>query len=160
MTSAIPPSEPKAVVRAARNKCAETQGTFAKRLCRCQGEISKYESGKVNPPGDVIMHCMNILRSNEPPPPVHSSTEEEDPPLPEKLGQSSPVTRESHVSRQTPQISEPKTDAWSTVDQAMQQLAQALAAARMPPQTIPASRVPAPSTPLSSTPTGNLGEPE
>jgi len=154
MTSAAPPSEPKAVVRAARRKCAETQGIFAMRLGRCQGEISKYESGKVSPPGKIIMRCMNILNSNESTPSA-SFPAEKARSRSEKLGQSSPTSRDSGMSRKTPQISDPEADAWLTVDQAMQQLTQALAAARMSPQITSPSRAS-----LSSTPTDNLEEPE
>lgn len=37
------------------------QRVFAKRLNVSQASLSKYEQGKVNPPGNVVFHCMNIL---------------------------------------------------------------------------------------------------
>jgi predicted transcriptional regulator len=41
-----------------------SQGEFAKIIERSQGIVSKYESGKVKPPADVIMHCMHNLESS------------------------------------------------------------------------------------------------
>jgi transcriptional regulator with XRE-family HTH domain len=48
-------------VRAARQKLRCSQHEFADFIKRSQGVVSKYESGKVSPPADVIMHCMHIL---------------------------------------------------------------------------------------------------
>lgn len=49
------------VIRYARNVSGLTQKEFGKSLGRTQGEISKYERGTVDPPGSIIIHCMNIL---------------------------------------------------------------------------------------------------
>jgi len=41
-----------------------SQQEFGIEIGKNQGVVSRYESGEVAPPGDVIMHCMHIL---EPP---------------------------------------------------------------------------------------------
>jgi transcriptional regulator with XRE-family HTH domain len=49
------------LVRRARLKIGQTQGGFGRILGKSQGVVSKYESGKTEPPGEIVMHCMNIL---------------------------------------------------------------------------------------------------
>jgi len=51
------------VVKKARVICSLTQKEFAKLLGRAQSEVSKYERNLVDPPGSLIMHCMNIIDS-------------------------------------------------------------------------------------------------
>lgn len=55
-----PPSSAE-IVKQARLLRGLTQGDFGAEIGRNQGVISKYEAGRVKPPGDVIIHCMNIL---------------------------------------------------------------------------------------------------
>lgn len=40
-----------------------TQSEFGARIGRPQSLVSKYERGQVEPPGRVVMHCMNILNA-------------------------------------------------------------------------------------------------
>lgn len=49
------------LISSARKAKAMSQKEFAAHVCKSQPLISKYESGKVKPPLDVYMHCMNIL---------------------------------------------------------------------------------------------------
>ncbi|AVO30098.1 helix-turn-helix domain-containing protein [Stenotrophomonas maltophilia] len=49
------------LVRRARLHCGDSQQKFALRLGKSQAVVSRYESGKVDPPGNVVMHCMHIL---------------------------------------------------------------------------------------------------
>ena len=49
------------LVTAARAKTKLSQREFGERVGKSQGLISKYESGSVAPPANVIIHCMNIL---------------------------------------------------------------------------------------------------
>lgn len=51
------------IVRQARMVSGLTQNQFAKSIHRTQGEVSKYENGMVDPPGSIIMHCMNIIQA-------------------------------------------------------------------------------------------------
>lgn len=53
------------IIKEARLKCGLTQKKFAKRLGKAQSEISKYERGSVDPPGSIIIHCMNIIEGNK-----------------------------------------------------------------------------------------------
>lgn len=49
------------LVRQARVQRGLTQGLFAEEIRRSQGLVSKYEAGRVEPPAEVLMHCLNIL---------------------------------------------------------------------------------------------------
>ena len=55
---------PGALVKAARRSKAQTQKEFALSVDSCQSLISKYEHGLVDPPGMLLIHCMNILSPN------------------------------------------------------------------------------------------------
>lgn len=50
------------LIREARIKTGLNQARFASTLGKSQSLISKYESGLVYPPGEVIMRCMHITR--------------------------------------------------------------------------------------------------
>jgi transcriptional regulator with XRE-family HTH domain len=50
------------IIKEARKKKGFTQSKFAKFLNRAQSEVSKYERGLVDPPGSIIIHCMNIIK--------------------------------------------------------------------------------------------------
>jgi transcriptional regulator with XRE-family HTH domain len=50
-----------ALVRRARRHNGDSQKEFARRLGKSQAVISRYEAGKVDPPGGVVMQCMHIL---------------------------------------------------------------------------------------------------
>ncbi|MEZ2416369.1 multiprotein-bridging factor 1 family protein [Luteibacter sp. RCC_6_2] len=56
------------IIKQARTKSGLSQGDFGHTLGKSQGVISRYEKGTVTPPGDVLMHCMNILRGDVHPP--------------------------------------------------------------------------------------------
>jgi len=49
------------LVGRARRKLGLKQGQFAAKLGKSQGVVSRYENGEVEPPGEVMMHCMHIL---------------------------------------------------------------------------------------------------
>ncbi|TPD95128.1 helix-turn-helix domain-containing protein [Stenotrophomonas maltophilia] len=51
------------LVARARRKLGLKQGQFAVSLGKSQGVVSRYEKGEVEPPGEVMMHCMHILAS-------------------------------------------------------------------------------------------------
>lgn len=51
----------KDVVTRARQKKGLNQADFGALFGKSQGEISRYESGEVRPPSDVLMHCMHEL---------------------------------------------------------------------------------------------------
>jgi transcriptional regulator with XRE-family HTH domain len=68
--SAPPNPEMAQLVRSARQKTGLSQEVFARVIGRSQAVVSKYESGKVSPPGGVIIHCMNIMKPSEPAPNV------------------------------------------------------------------------------------------
>ena len=53
------------LVGKARQKLGLKQKHFAEKLGKSQGVVSRYEKGEVEPPGEVIMHCMQILGSGE-----------------------------------------------------------------------------------------------
>lgn len=55
------------LVRTARKTKGLTQSEFAEELGRAQSLVSKYERGDVEPPGSVVIHCMNIVRPLQPP---------------------------------------------------------------------------------------------
>ncbi|TPD60965.1 helix-turn-helix domain-containing protein [Stenotrophomonas maltophilia] len=50
-----------ALVKRARVSLGLNQAGFGRLIGRSQGVVSRYEKGLVAPPGDVMMHCMNIL---------------------------------------------------------------------------------------------------
>jgi len=52
---------PAAIVRRARLHSGLSQGAFAIELGRSQAVISRYETGKVEPPWAVVMQCMHLL---------------------------------------------------------------------------------------------------
>lgn len=52
---------PSSTIIKARNFLKLNQIDFAKKLGKTQSVLSRYESGSVNPPSEVIMHCMHIL---------------------------------------------------------------------------------------------------
>lgn len=54
------------LVGRARRKLGLKQGQFALKLGRSQGVVSRYEKGEVEPPGEVVMHCMHILACTTP----------------------------------------------------------------------------------------------
>lgn len=51
------------LVQLARKAKGLKQKAFASELGKSQGVVSRYESGEVDPPADVIMHCMHILKA-------------------------------------------------------------------------------------------------
>lgn len=53
--------EPRGVIKGARRLTGETQAEFALRVDSSQSLISRYESGEVDPPAQVLMQCVNIL---------------------------------------------------------------------------------------------------
>ena len=50
------------LVKKARKIRGMTQVLFAAELRCAQSLVSKYERGNVEPPGGVVIHCMNIVR--------------------------------------------------------------------------------------------------
>jgi predicted transcriptional regulator len=50
-----------AIIRKARQMRGITQAEFGAELQRPQSLVSKYERGLVEPPGSVVIHCMNIV---------------------------------------------------------------------------------------------------
>lgn len=53
------------ILKRARKKLGLNQSSFAKQFGKSQGSFSKYESGNVPPPSEVIMRCMNILNTDQ-----------------------------------------------------------------------------------------------
>lgn len=53
------------LVGKARQKLGLKQKHFAEKLGKSQGVVSRYEKGEVEPPGEVTMHCMQILGGGE-----------------------------------------------------------------------------------------------
>lgn len=49
------------IIRAARGSLKLNQIAFAEKMQTSQSLISKYESGKTNPPADIIDKCMLII---------------------------------------------------------------------------------------------------
>lgn len=49
------------LIRQARQKTGLTQSQFGELLGRPQSVVSKYERGLVEPPGGVVIQCMNML---------------------------------------------------------------------------------------------------
>ncbi len=65
-------ANPATILRNARNKLQLNQSSFASQIGKTQGTLSRYESGSVLPPSNVIMHCIHILDNN----PASDSVEE------------------------------------------------------------------------------------
>ena len=53
------------LVRKARKLSGLNQARFGDIIGKSQGVVSRYEKGDVAPPGDVTMHCVNILGAAE-----------------------------------------------------------------------------------------------
>ncbi|WP_080937509.1 helix-turn-helix domain-containing protein [Burkholderia plantarii] len=49
------------LVRDARRQLGLNQAKFALLLGKSQAVVSRYEKGRVDPPSDVVMHCVHIL---------------------------------------------------------------------------------------------------
>jgi transcriptional regulator with XRE-family HTH domain len=54
------------LIRRAREKMGLTQSQFGALLGRPQSVVSKYERGLVEPPGGIIIQCMNMLDRSHP----------------------------------------------------------------------------------------------
>lgn len=54
-------SSPANLVRLARRAEGASQRDFGAKFGKSQGIVSRYESGTVDPPAEVLMHCMHIL---------------------------------------------------------------------------------------------------
>lgn len=52
------PTSPADIIRAARLCRGQTQAQFAAEIGRSQAEVSRYESGQVDPPSQVLMLCL------------------------------------------------------------------------------------------------------
>lgn len=52
---------PADIVKRARRRRGQTQAAFACDLGRSQAEVSRYESGQIDPPGAVLMYCLNVI---------------------------------------------------------------------------------------------------
>lgn len=52
---------PAVIVRRARTQSGLSQSAFARYMGRSQAVVSRYETGKVEPPWTVIMQCMHLL---------------------------------------------------------------------------------------------------
>jgi predicted transcriptional regulator len=63
-----------ALVRSARERLGLNQGQFAAEIGKSQGVVSRYERGAVDPPSEIVMHCMHILRENETSSPPNGSS--------------------------------------------------------------------------------------
>ena len=52
---------PSAAIRQARKILQLNQQEFAERFGKTQSVLSRYESGSVHAPSDIVMHCMHII---------------------------------------------------------------------------------------------------
>lgn len=52
---------PADLVRRARDAERLSQQAFGARFGKSQGVVSRYESGAVDPPAEVLMHCVHVL---------------------------------------------------------------------------------------------------
>ena len=59
-------SDLSSLVRRARKKLKLNQVDFSKKINKTQSVLSRYESGKVMPSHQIIMHCMHILSDAAP----------------------------------------------------------------------------------------------
>ena len=55
------PTSSAEIIKAARHHRRQTQSAFAADIGRSQAEISRYESGHVDPPGAVLMFCLEEI---------------------------------------------------------------------------------------------------
>jgi len=53
------------MVRQARGILNLTQEKFARKIGKDRTTVTRYESGKITPPGDIIMKIQSILERNE-----------------------------------------------------------------------------------------------
>jgi transcriptional regulator with XRE-family HTH domain len=53
------------LIKNARKLRGLTQAKFGAQFGRGQSLVSKYEKGLVEPPGEIIMHCMTITRGED-----------------------------------------------------------------------------------------------
>ena len=58
-------SSPAELVRLAREIEKLSQQSFGARFGKSQGVVSRYESGDVDPPAEVLMHCMHVLSATD-----------------------------------------------------------------------------------------------
>ena len=70
-----PPDSSAYTVASARNTLRLKQADFGELIGRGQSLVSKYERGKVEPPGSVVMQCIQILGGGQAPGEVVSSAE-------------------------------------------------------------------------------------
>lgn len=56
---------PSSTITSARKLLQLNQEDFAKKLGKTQSVLSRYESGLVKPPSDIVMHCMHILNISD-----------------------------------------------------------------------------------------------
>lgn len=59
----------KELVFQARQKKGLSQAKFGEIFDKSQGEVSRYESGEIRPPPEILMHCMHelgLLSTQEP----------------------------------------------------------------------------------------------
>jgi len=57
--------QPSKVIQEARHFLQLNQTVFAKQIGKTQTTLSRYESGKVEPPSSVLMHCTHILTNDD-----------------------------------------------------------------------------------------------
>ncbi|WP_354521627.1 helix-turn-helix domain-containing protein [Lysobacter enzymogenes] len=60
----LPPAD---LVRRAREAEQLSQRDFGALFGKSQGVVSRYESGAVDPPAEILMHCMHILAPSNAP---------------------------------------------------------------------------------------------
>jgi len=53
----------KEIIKKARGN--KSQEAFAREIGKSQGTLSKYETGEVSPPSEVLEHCMHLLNNDE-----------------------------------------------------------------------------------------------
>lgn len=56
--------KPRHIILQARKKLQLNQCSFAYKIGKTQSVLSRYESGKINPPWDIIIRCTNILNGD------------------------------------------------------------------------------------------------
>lgn len=56
-----PLTSPSDIVRKARRCRGLTQTAFAADIGRSQAEVSRYESGQIDPPSAVLLQCLEVL---------------------------------------------------------------------------------------------------
>lgn len=52
---------PGELIESYRNLSGESQEMFGDRFGKTQSQISKYERGELDPPAEIIIHCMTFL---------------------------------------------------------------------------------------------------